>query len=397
MKNITITLALICFAIAPTFAQPSLQWASNFNAGRNDQGNDLVVDGSGNVYVAGTSDGANFFGDYFVAKYNPNGDTLWTRRHNGTANGIDEAYKIKIDPAGNVYVTGKSAATGAGYNIVTIKYNSSGIQQWLANFDAGNSGSFKDDIGLNMLIDIAGNVYVVGSSYKQGNNYSQGIAIKYNNVGMKQWHSHVGNISHFAKLIEQNTFGNLIVPTGRNNSSGLFIHVISPMNGAVLQTYSQGFYGTSYPVEMLLDPGGNIYLSSSVGNICATSNEFHTTKYAYAAPPQNPPSYAWDSWTYVNCFSAMLEGVAMKKDINYNLYVLADFFNGIKHNFYLKKYNANGATIWSFTQPSPTDDTPISLALGNLSDPSSPEIYVTGNSASGLIRTIKYQNDSTLL
>ena len=89
MKKLAFVSILVFITIATIFAQPSLQWASAFNAGGNDQGNDIAVDGNGNVYVAGTSDGSNFASDYLTIKYNSNGDTLWTRRFNGHANGID--------------------------------------------------------------------------------------------------------------------------------------------------------------------------------------------------------------------------------------------------------------------------------------------------------------------
>ena len=400
MKNLVFTLIIAIIFGVSAFSQPTLQWASSFNAGGNDQGTDLVVDGNGNVYVAGTSDGSNFASDYLTIKYNSNGDTLWTRRFNGNANGIDEAYTIKLDPMGNVYVTGKSATTTTGYNIITIKYNSSGVQQWVANFDAGNSGSDRDDIGLNMLIDIAGNVYVVGSSSKPGSTVGKGIVIKYNTSGIHQWHTHIGNGTQFAKLIEQNTFGNIIVPTGMQGTDYYYfnIYVINPTNGIVLQIYNQDFdpvQGSSD--DMVLDASGNIYVTSTTYNFCSSPNQVHTSKFSYVAPPQPPPSHSSDSWTYASCGLSSIEGVEMKMDANLNLYVLSDYFNSIKHFFYLRKQTSNGGTYWALTQPSATDDTPISLAIGSLSNPATPDIYVTGNTSTGLIKTIKYENDSTLL
>lgn len=400
MKKVLFALILAIGVLTIDVAQPTLQWESNFNAGGNDQGNDIVVDGNGNVYVAGTSDGANFASDYLTIKYNSIGDTLWARRFNGNANGIDEAYAIKVDLSGNVYVTGKSATPANGYNIVTIKYNSSGDIQWVANFDAGNSGANKDDIGLNMLVDIAGNVYVAGSTVPPTYTQTKGIVIKYNAAGVKQWHSFLGAFTGIAKLIKQNTFGNLIVPTGGEGSGAPYnIHVISPSNGNVLQTYNLSGFDLlgGFPEAMTLDPSGNIYLTSTDYDLCPTANEVHTTKFSYAAPPQNPPSDSWDSWVYVNCGSQTLKGVEMKMDANLNLYVVSDFFNGANHKFYLKKYNPNGGTSWSLTQPSVNDDTPISLSLGSLSDPAAPDIYVIGNTSTGLIKTLKYENDSTLL
>ncbi len=81
---------------------------------------------SGNVFATGetfSSDGSN--SNYLTVKYNPLGDTLWSRKFNGTGNANDVAHSIAIDDSDNVYITGESkSATPDGVDYVTIKYNS---------------------------------------------------------------------------------------------------------------------------------------------------------------------------------------------------------------------------------------------------------------------------------
>ncbi|MCB9272697.1 MAG: SBBP repeat-containing protein [Lewinellaceae bacterium] len=159
----------ILFAVM-ALSQPSLLWESSFNgAVANDQGNAIAIDGSGNVYVAGATDETSGASDYLTIKYNANGDILWSRTYNGAANGLDEALAIKVDAAGNVYVTGRSQGTGSAFNIVTIKYNSDGVQQWAVVINNG-----LVNIGNNLVVDPFGNVYVAG-----GNNaYNGHIIVK---------------------------------------------------------------------------------------------------------------------------------------------------------------------------------------------------------------------------
>ena len=81
----------------------------------------ISVDGSGNVYVTGRSYGSGTSHDYATIKYNSNGLVQWVQRYNGPGNSDDYARAISVDGSGNVYVTGTS--TGNGWSIyTTIKY-----------------------------------------------------------------------------------------------------------------------------------------------------------------------------------------------------------------------------------------------------------------------------------
>ena len=63
----------------------NLTWARSFEAGTIDEARDVVVDGLGNVFVAGWTLG-NLAGvnageeDVFISKFNTQGDQLWTRQ-----------------------------------------------------------------------------------------------------------------------------------------------------------------------------------------------------------------------------------------------------------------------------------------------------------------------------
>lgn len=87
---------------------------------------DLALDGSGNVHVTGflykpSDPGVR---DYMTVKYSPSGSQLWLRAYE--SGGIDEAYDVAVDGSGNVFVGGTSGI---------VKYDASGTQQWVSPFD----------------------------------------------------------------------------------------------------------------------------------------------------------------------------------------------------------------------------------------------------------------------
>jgi len=155
-----------------------------------DFGSGITVDGAGNAYVTGATcstdfptnnpfqpsfDGGNY--DVFVAKLNPAGDTLVYSTYLG-GSGDDEAFAIAVDAAGNAYVTGLTTSTDfptANPFQATCGDNCSNGQTsdaFVAELGpSGNAlvystylGGSNCDAGSRIVVDKAGNAYVVGST-----------------------------------------------------------------------------------------------------------------------------------------------------------------------------------------------------------------------------------------
>ncbi len=156
--------------LAAPAAAGEIIWTRQFGSSSSDYAFGVAVDGSGNVYITGstygtlpgqTSAGA---GDAFVRKYDSNGNELWTRQFGGSS--YDEAYGVAVDGSGNVYVAGLTTGTLPGQTSAGLtdafvrKYDASGNELWTRQF-GGSSYDYANDVA----VDGSGNVYVGGITF----------------------------------------------------------------------------------------------------------------------------------------------------------------------------------------------------------------------------------------
>jgi hypothetical protein len=171
------------------------QWVAQLGTAGMDEGNGVAVDGTGNIYVTGFTegslDGTNVGGsDIFLAKYDTSGNQLWVKQLGSP--GTDWAWAVAVDGSGNPYITGYTKGNLDGTNqgnsdIFLAKYNPSGTLVWLKQL--GTSGM---DDGYGIAVDGDGNAYVTGGTQGVlGENVNRGsydiFWAKYDASGNQQW------------------------------------------------------------------------------------------------------------------------------------------------------------------------------------------------------------------
>lgn len=153
-------------------ADGNLMW-STFLGAAGDIGTGIAVNGSGNVYVAGTSPktwGAPIRTfttgdlDAFAAKLDGSGNLIWNTFLGG--DGLNNGSAIAVDSSGNSYVGGDGGPWGSPIR----GYSSSG-DAFAARLDGDGNllwntflGGNGDDVGTAIALDRIGNVYMAGGS-----------------------------------------------------------------------------------------------------------------------------------------------------------------------------------------------------------------------------------------
>lgn len=371
----------------------------------------ISADNSGStVYYTGFAYGdveansGSSVADIFTTSYSSSGNRNWIEQTGTALEDFPQA--ITVAASGNVYVAGytegelESGAWQGAADCFVIKYNASGTEQWVKQY-----GSVDNDYCWGIAADSSENLYVIGGTKSvfpdSGATNTKGddlVLFKLNASGVRQWVKQLGRDGAISENTYSNTYGvavdvdasNNVIIGGVTNDSiggtalGDYDILLAAYDTSGSQTWIEQL-GTAYGDYLRglkVAASGNIYLTGYTYGTAdpdydyadydedADSTEVFLYKYSAAGSQQ---------WVRQNGTSGEDRGYGLAIDSSENIFVTGattgDLVgsNAGSYDIFILKYSSSGSLSWEVQNGSDVYD----MATGVTTD-SSDNVIVVG-------------------
>jgi len=161
------------------------EWNRTWGTSATDIAVQVALDSSDNIYLAGFTDSyGEGSTDIVLVKFNSFGGYQWNRTWGGIF--MDMGWGVAVDLSESIYVSGSTKYdVFPGYSdMVLIKYDSSGVQQWNRTW-----GGIMDDLGYGVVVDSSDNIYLAGQTDSFGAGDYDMVMVKYDSSGELHWNT----------------------------------------------------------------------------------------------------------------------------------------------------------------------------------------------------------------
>jgi hypothetical protein len=327
-------------------------WVYYYDSGSNneDYATAIVVDNTGNTYITGNSKNASYLEECFTVKILPNGAEAWTARYSPGNNIRSYGNALVVDATGNVYVAGYTDPQSASNDWLVIKYNSAGVEQWADIINGAGNG---DDEAMDIVIAPNGNPTVCGF-------ISSGSAAGGTNAFIKQYTptngtaftdtwthpTYTGTDKAFG--LGYNTAGELFVGGTTQNMSSAYDAFAISYDAAGNEQWSTIYTdattsGSELLLDVKIDDSGNIYFTGTdyVDGFTTKINADGTQGWRKKWNGPANGSDVFHGITVDNVGNAYVTGRGVYPGPDY-------YGNGGIPNTIITKYNAAGDSLWTY-------------------------------------------------
>ncbi len=349
------------------------EWHRTWGGGLSDIGGRVAIDSLDNIYVVGYTESYGAGGtDIVLVKFNNAGVQQWYRTWGGV--NYDYGADLAVDSTNFIYLVGNTQSyTAGGSDIVLVKYDSDGVQQWNRTW-----GGTEDDEGLGITVDTANNVYITGYTESFGNV----VLVKYDSFGVLQWINTESEIGSLGTSLALDSLGNIYLVGDTYFGAGLKDILLEKYDSAGILQWNKTWGGSNwdYGLGVAVDSSDNMYVSGRTRSFGAGDSDMVLLKYDSTGVQQWYRTWGGISTDYGNRIAV---------DSSDNIYfagTTVGFGTGL-FDMTLVKYNSLGEEQWYYTWGGSLRDMGFGIALD-----SSENVYFGGITEVGLedIALVKY-------
>ncbi len=355
------------------------------------------MDAQGNSVVAGQFQ--NTYG--WFARFDTSGRLLWQKRLGSV---LDEAWGVAIDQGGNIIVAGETDySSTTGTNAWVEKYTSSGRRIWGRRF---NSGGREGDDAFRVAVDAANNIYIAGTSGQPTTTDSDALLVKFSPTGTLQWQKPLGTIDQDTLcnglavdrsnniLLVGTTYGPLFGPDPSANNRDAWVAKIDP-NGRTLwgkqipepRSGSRIAYGNA----VATDAQNNVLIfgeANSGGRLTGSTQAGKLFLLKFA--PNG--TQTWVRQFEYPANRSYQEALAIAVDASNNVLVAGDIgINSSGGAAYVRKYSPSGGLVWDSSLSSGGGEAAFGVATDRLG-----HVFVAGSTYGNLGATNQGRDDGFL-
>jgi uncharacterized protein (TIGR03437 family) len=278
----------------------TLVYSTFLGAAATEAASAIAIDGTGNAYIAGTTDAATFpqtpgalqpaFGggenDVLLSKINATGTALVYSTYLGGSGG-DAAFGLAVDAGGNAYVAGVTVSpnfptsaqafrkTAAGGDAFVTKLNPAGTALVYSTY----IGGAKDDIAYSVAVDAQGNAHVVGGTESpdfpvSADAFQSGLGLLRRGAGRTASAAFLTKLNATGSALIYSTYfggssneaatGVALDPSGGAYLTGVATSINFPRTQAAYEPLDRTSFGTAFLAKFDLSPGNSMALGSVV-------------------------------------------------------------------------------------------------------------------------------------
>jgi hypothetical protein len=246
--------------LAKYLADGTLVWSVVSGTSGDDEGLSVVVDGNGDVVVAGYVTGTGR--DLYVAKHNgATGSKIWDYTYSGTGGGNDVGASLALDGTTNVVVGGYAVGSGTSNDFFAAKLNlTTGALVWAS---VRNRTGATSDVPAKVAVGTDGSVALAGAT--NSDTWTVKLAAADGALVWQNVYNFLNKPDAVRGLALDAANNVIITAYSQGSNYDIYTAKYASLDGSLIwgKRYNSSFNSSDHPWDLVVDEDSNVYVTGA--------------------------------------------------------------------------------------------------------------------------------------